>query len=122
MDGKVLITGLGAVSTLGSGVDAFRRGLRAAHSLPVDTADPWTKVPVRRMLDQTAPSSIHCRRSCFSRGDSGGRSLGITSNSMYCQSRLSAALPGTMAFPLLPPASAASFRDRSRRPFLSVGP
>ncbi|MFF7793112.1 beta-ketoacyl synthase N-terminal-like domain-containing protein [Streptomyces sp. NPDC007991] len=49
MDGKVLITGLGAVSALGGGVDAFRRGLSAAHSLPVETADPWAKVPVRRM-------------------------------------------------------------------------
>ncbi|WP_457033045.1 beta-ketoacyl-[acyl-carrier-protein] synthase family protein [Kitasatospora sp. P5_F3] len=49
MDGKVLITGLGAVSTLGTGLEAFRRGLLKADSLPVETADPWANVPVRRM-------------------------------------------------------------------------
>ncbi|MCX5415784.1 beta-ketoacyl synthase [Streptomyces sp. NBC_00059] len=67
MDVKVLITGLGAVSTLGSGVEAFRRGLRAADSLPVETADPWADVPVKRMylVPDTVMAPPHGRVSAF---------------------------------------------------------
>jgi hypothetical protein len=74
------------------------------------------------LVDQTAPASIHSRNTFFSAADKGGRSSGISSASTFFQSKLSAALPGTMALPFFPPASADSFRDKSSRPFCFAGP
>ncbi|MEU7245080.1 beta-ketoacyl-[acyl-carrier-protein] synthase family protein [Streptomyces sparsogenes] len=44
MDGGVLVTGLGAVSCVGSGVDALWRGMRAARSAPVRVPDPLARM------------------------------------------------------------------------------
>ncbi len=46
---NVLITGLGVISCLGSGTDAFWRGMCAARSAPVRVADPYAHVELPLM-------------------------------------------------------------------------